>query len=314
ITTNITSDISTNITANKIISYDDLHYDLLFSYVASTIPFLEYNQSPRNMYQCQMVKQAMSYNTISNITGLDRIDKSYTLNHLHKPLISTSKSALIGINIFISILCYTSYDMDDAMVLNKQSVERGLFDGGIYKTRVIDIVNETKPSNSDRKKSDSKSYMTNSRSNDIILPDIGVTLKKGDPFYTIYNNVTYYNDYEQSVVHCIRRTPKYIIITLRIRRLPVLGDKFCSRHGQKGVMSYKMKQTDLPFNNNGMVPDLIINPHAFPSRMTIGMIMEIFSSHLALYTGKTLAVPPFHFSSYDDSFSCDDYDSSFCDD
>lgn len=273
--------------------YREIHTDFLFSYVAATIPFLEYNQSPRNMYECQMVKQAMSYNTIQNIAGRYRCDnKAYSLSSLQQPLVTTNVNGLMGINVFIAVLCYTSYDMEDAMVLNMSSVDRGLFDGSIYKVKLIDKAQELKDAhlmNSEK----GKPVLSNISEDPIKLPEIGKKLEKGDVLFSIKGKISHYKDEEPCIVHFIRLTPKFIIITLRIRRRPEIGDKFCSRHGQKGVMSRQMRSIDLPFNSNGLSPDLIINPHAFPSRMTIGMMMEILISHLTLFFGKRVKVPAF---------------------
>lgn len=274
--------------------YREIHTDLLFSYVAGTIPFLEYNQSPRNMYECQMVKQAMSYNTILNVTGKYRCDnKAYSLTSLQKPLVTTNVNALMGINVFIAVLCYTSYDMEDAMVLNKSSVDRGLFDGAIYKVKIIDKAQEAK--NHLLKKNEEGNVIRSNTENDPLnLPEIGQRLENGDVLYSYYNKNVYYEDEEPCTVHFIRLTSNFVIITLRIRRSPEIGDKFCSRHGQKGVMSRKMRAIDLPFNTKGISPDLIINPHAFPSRMTIGMMLEILISHLTLFYGTPVRIPAFH--------------------
>ena len=84
-------------------------------------------------------------------------------------------------------------------------------------------------------------------------------------------------------------------VTLRIPRNPVIGDKFSSRHGQKGVMSILWPQIDMPFSESGMSPDVIINPHAFPSRMTIGMLIESMAGKSGALHGRFQDATPFQF-------------------
>ena len=84
-----------------------------------------------------------------------------------------------------------------------------------------------------------------------------------------------------------------IHITLRITRAPVIGDKFSSRHGQKGVCSQKWPMVDMPFTESGMQPDVIINPHAFPSRMTIGMLVESMAGKAGAMHGLAQDATPF---------------------
>ena len=84
-----------------------------------------------------------------------------------------------------------------------------------------------------------------------------------------------------------------INIMLRITRAPVIGDKFSSRHGQKGVCSQKWPAIDMPFSESGMQPDVIINPHAFPSRMTIGMLVESMAGKAGAMHGLAQDATPF---------------------
>lgn len=84
-------------------------------------------------------------------------------------------------------------------------------------------------------------------------------------------------------------------VKLRIPRAPVIGDKFSSRHGQKGVCSQKWPAIDMPFTESGMQPDVIINPHAFPSRMTIGMFVESLAGKAGAMHGIAQDATPFQY-------------------
>ncbi|ORD94464.1 RPA2 [Enterospora canceri] len=271
--------------------YAEIDTDALFSTVASCIAFGDHNPSPRNMYQCQMAKQAMG---IPSYTQSSRTDnKAYVVNYLQHPLIKTSSYETferfpLGFNCIVAVLSYTAYDMEDAVVLNKSAVERGLFGGFVTKCTKFDL------------ERDSRIIKTAS---------VGSILKKGDILLVHKSDglLKYekYDSNESGIVEKVRvfqndekcSVKKGVSITLRTVRNPVIGDKFCSRHGQKGVCSFLWPETDMPFTEDGTRPDIIINPHAFSSRMTIGMLIESMCGKAAVKQAEPVEAKMFHANS-----------------
>ncbi|XP_053642694.2 DNA-directed RNA polymerase I subunit RPA2 isoform X1 [Cherax quadricarinatus] len=292
----------------------------IFSNVGKFVPFSDCNPNPRNMYQCQMGKQAMGtpfHNWRSQTTG-----KVYRLQYPQVPLVRNShyddmnmEDFCMGFNAVVAIVSYTGYDMEDAMVLNKCSMERGLGHGQIYKTEFVDLtllqerlkVNPNEVIHVFRRNPDILQQKLFLDSNGLPYP--GTQLTDGDPYYCVYDlrqrsfNVTIYKGEDcvvdkYSIMAATLNTGECqrVSITLRIKRNPSIGDKFASRSGQKGIMSRLYPAEDLPFSERGIIPDIIFNPHGIPSRMTAGKLLELVAGKSAAEFGKSFDSTPFEFS------------------
>jgi DNA-directed RNA polymerase I subunit RPA2 len=204
--------------------------------------------------------------------------------------------------------------MEDAMILNKSSHERGFGYGTVYKSDIFDLKDAIGSSRTARPtlhfglgrdiKPDSDVHTFLSSDG---LPHIGTRVKAGDPISAYTDDVTgrtrlhKYKGDETAYIDEVRvlgsdladSELQKIHIKLRIPRAAVIGDKFSSRHGQKGVCSQKYKTVDMPFTEGGMQPDVIINPHAFPSRMTIGMFVESIAGKAGALHGLAQDGTPF---------------------
>lgn len=294
-------------------THEEIHPTGMLSVVANLTPWSDHNQSPRNMYQCQMAKQTMAF---SSQTLQHRADqKLYHLQTPQTPIVRTSTYTKYnidefptGTNAIVAVLAYTGYDMEDAMILNKSAVERGMFHGQIYQTESIDLDEQRRKSDRSsrmfRRSNEGKSACPHLDSDG--LPHVGQMIRPDEPYCSIYNEVTssiqtfkrkgseaVYVDYVAVDVKNKKNLQK-VNIRFRHPRNPVIGDKFSSRHGQKGVCSQLWPDVDMPFSGNtGMRPDLIINPHAFPSRMTIAMLLESVAAKGGSLRGEFVDATPF---------------------
>ncbi|XP_034079920.1 DNA-directed RNA polymerase I subunit RPA2 isoform X2 [Gymnodraco acuticeps] len=296
-------------------THQELFPHSMLSVVASFIPYSDHNQSPRNMYQCQMGKQTMGFPLHS---FLDRSDnKLYRLQTPQSPMVRpymydhyNLDNYPSGTNAIVAVISYTGYDMEDAMIVNKSSWERGFAHGSIYKTELVDLAEKVRGEDSvvfGVKPGDPK---VNDKLDADGLPFIGSTLQYGDPFYGYINLntgqtfVNFYKSQEACVVDNIKVCSndtgtgrlKRICITMRVPRNPTIGDKFASRHGQKGILSRLWPAEDMPFTESGMAPDILFNPHGFPSRMTIGMLIESMAGKSGALHGLSHDATPFTFS------------------
>ncbi|XP_953002.1 DNA-directed RNA polymerase I, second largest subunit, putative [Theileria annulata] len=302
--------------------YVELDMCCILSLSASLTPFSNHNQSPRNMYQCQMLKQSVGIPFHSQFYRSEV--KTYVLTSLQRPLVATKEYEKMGfqdyptgVNCVVAIIAHSGFDMEDAMILNKASVDRGLFNSFIYKSKVVDLNSQY---SSNKERGGTVEYFNNmDKDSKLIvkkldfdgLPRLGEKLTKNSPFYRIEekgkNNimndrVVKYTD-EPAIVDQITLVGKSdltvgdkiscpglkhdrAIIKLRVLRSPIVGDKFASRHGQKGILSAVWPTEDMPFLENGIVPDVIFNPHGLPSRMTIGKLIEGMAGKVASIYGK----------------------------
>lgn len=302
-------------------THQEIDPNKILSLVASLTPFCDYNQSPRNMYQCQMGKQTMGTPFYNYPYRVD--NKTYRILFPQNPLVRTTTyesfgfdSNPSGTNAVVAVLSYTGYDMEDAMIINKSSYERGLGHGIVYKSKTKKInehVRGMKDIKGTQRLLDTKLYpediqMVKAKlrkdfpkhigSDGIPFPGTMMTQHMEEFIYfdTKKNTVVinYYKDSEPSIIDQVRVYGDQnqngdeisVNFTYRYNRKPVIGDKFSSRHGQKGVLSNLWPQENMPFTESGISPDIIINPHAFPSRMTIGMLIESLAGKSGSLNGK----------------------------
>lgn len=332
----------------------------ILSLVASLTPWSDLNQSPRNMYQCQMAKQTMGTPLLSFPYRFD--NKLYRLNSPQTPISATNAYAKYdmdeyasGTNAIVAVLSYTGYDMEDAMVINKSSMERGFGHGTMYKSAILEVDKSTRfgveglrgrpmqeekpPMNGfgDRYPrtvprggygaehgggeqegggpsagvkanghAGAHAYPDMTRIDVDGLPHVGATLWPGDNQYSMVSRLTgrarphRLTGEEVAMVDQVAvlggssKEIERVNLKLRYRRNPVIGDKFASRHGQKGILSFLYPDTDMPWSEmTGMRPDIIFNPHGFPSRMTIGMIIESLASKAGALLGEFKNATPF---------------------
>ncbi|XP_046846262.1 DNA-directed RNA polymerase I subunit RPA2-like [Xenia sp. Carnegie-2017] len=288
------------------------------SAIASLTPYSDFNQSPRNMYQCQMGKQTMGTPCHSIPNRGD--NKLYRIQTPQTPLVRPKSHQdynvddyPLGTNAVVAVVSYTGYDMEDAMILNKASYERGFAHGTIYKTEIVDL---SKHSNNSRNVTlifgclPGDKLLASGKLDQDGFPPIGTKLEMGDPCYSYIDlttgatKVKYYTYMEAAYLDSVKFLGndcgdgelQRVSLKWRIQRNPIIGDKFSSRHGQKGICSQKWPAENMPFSESGMTPDIIFNPHGFPSRMTIGMMIESMAGKSASMHGLVHDATPFTFS------------------
>jgi DNA-directed RNA polymerase beta subunit/intein/homing endonuclease len=295
----------------------EIHPSTMFGVLASCIPFPEHNQSPRNCYQCAQGKQAMGV-YVTNYEN--RMDKTaYVLNYPMRPLVDTRIMNMIELNkipsgtqVIVAIMTHTGYNQEDSLLINKGSIDRGMALVTVYHTEKDEDKQKINGDEEIRCKPDStktkgmKMGNYNKVNSKGIIPENtlvenrDIIIAKVTPIKENKNDHTKIIKYEdQSKIYkTVEETyidKNYIDkngegynfakVRLRTVRKPVIGDKFSSRHGQKGTVGNIIPECDMPFTSNGVKPDIIINPHAIPSRMTIGQLKETVLGKVLLELG-----------------------------
>ncbi|KAI8967422.1 DNA-directed RNA polymerase III subunit RPC2 [Mycotypha africana] len=293
----------------------------LLGAVAGLIPYPHHNQSPRNTYQCAMGKQAIGaigYNQLNRIETL-----IYLMVYPQQPMVKSKTIELIGYdklpagqNATVAVMSYSGYDIEDALVLNKAGLDRGFGRCQVmrkYATLVKRYPNGTHDRLADPPAPESDMW---NPSYDALEQDgiagVGEPLEAGSIYINKQTPVSAGIDaavpgashsvaykaapmrykspqtgYVDKVLFSTTESDQTLIkVNIRQTRRPELGDKFSSRHGQKGVCGIIVQQEDMPFSDLGVNPDIIMNPHGFPSRMTVGKMIELLAGKAGVLDGS----------------------------
>ena len=290
-------------------THAEIHPSTALGTLASNIPFPDHNQSPRNAYQAAMGKQAMGMYALNYRDRYDAL--AHVLCYPQVPFVSPFMSKFYGSqtmpsgqNIVVAIMTYTGYNQEDSIMINRASLDRGLFRSIFFRT-YKDEERKNQSSGEEERFAKPDPTMTKQMKNanyaklgeDGFVPEnmyvdtddiligkyvplrvpTGMVIPAGakkfrDVSRTMRNNETGWVDR----VFRNRNGEGYSFAKVRVRqdRTPEIGDKFSSRHGQKGTCGMILDPEDMPTTANGLVPDIIINPHAIPSRMTIAQLLE----------------------------------------
>ena len=305
-------------------THSDIHPSLMFGVMGNLISFPENNQLPRNTFSCSQSKQAVSMYNTSFLQRFDKMGvvlnagqiplvKTRYLKYFN------NEQNPYGQNAIVAIMCYNGYNVEDSILFNEGSIKRGLFRTSYYNmyetredskqssgervdSRVVNmndyqqqnaVVNAGRGEGYDYSNLDANGLImentmvteksvligqvvTNSKNPDRVV-DASIRPKKGQIGYVDKTYIT-----EAANPDVPSRIAK---VRIREDRAPNIGDKFASRCGQKGTVGLIIPEKDMPFTADGVRPDLIVNPHAFPSRMTIGQFVETIMAKACVVYG-----------------------------
>lgn len=292
---------------------------------ASIIPYPEHNQSPRNTYESAMAKQSLGFST--PLMNASTYVRQHFMLYPQTPIVTTKAMGLLGLedrpagqNCIVAVLPFDGYNIEDAIVLSKSSVERGL--GRTFFYRIYEAEAKQYPGgmrdnfeipNAEgniRGFRGDKAYRLLEEDGVIATESMvqggDILIGKTSPprFMEEYREFEVKGPYRRDTSIGVRPSENGVVdnvvmtqshdggkmykIRVRDTRIPEIGDKFASRHGQKGVIGMLVNHEDLPYTADGVVPDVLINPHAFPSRMTVGMFLESVTGKAAALRGTKM--------------------------
>jgi len=297
----------------------------MFGIAASIIPYPEHNQSPRNTYESAMAKQSLGFS--SPTYPISPHVRQHLLVSPQAPVVRTRTLDLLkiderplGTNCVVAVLSFEGYNIEDAIIMNKSSVERGMARSFFYRLY----------------EGEAKQYLGGMRDTfEVPAAESNIRGYRGEKFYRLlegdgvvadesqvtggdvvigrtspprfmeeYKEFEIKGPYRRDTSVAVRPSESGVVdsifmtenveggrmfkVRVRDMRVPEIGDKFASRHGQKGVIGLVVPQEDMPYTADGIVPDVIINPHAFPSRMTVGQFIESIAGKAASFRGSSV--------------------------
>lgn len=307
--------------AGGVHTHCEIHPSTILSPVSLLTPFSQHNPAVRNLFSC---KQARACASLFATSFNSRADNSVHLLHAsQRPMASTRYATYFGVdtlaygfNALVAIATFSGYNQEDSIIMNISSLQRGMFNSTHYHTVVIDEESDESVAqhicNPAERQVELREDVTYAHLDGDGLPIVGTHVEPGVVVVgkvTIMLGVAGQAAVEtdsslvadltmHGVVDRVLAYPhpsgrgRRIKVRLREEREPVVGDKFSSRHGQKGIVGRLVSQEDMPFLADGTVPDLIINPHAMPSRMTIGHLIEAIGAKATCSDGMFVDATP----------------------
>lgn len=302
----------------------EIHGTTLLGLCTSLIPFSHHNQAPRNVYQSAMGKQAVGI--MNSPLAMETV--VHTLGYSQKAVVVTDMDTMMGsaespcgMCPIVAIMCYTGYNQEDSLIASQSSIDRGMFRSLVYssfkdeeKGYGADVEKFCKPGDECGGMRDAKYDKLEScgfalpgqpvSNGDAIIGKVvstsrmqasGVGEKRRD---MQRDRSTILRTDEPAVIDAVFRSTTvdgngFARVRVRSMRIPGVGDKLSSRHGQKGIIGSVLRDCDMPFTADGIVPDIIVNPHAIPSRMTIGQIVECLTGKLGCVKAELMDGTPF---------------------
>lgn len=306
----------------------ELDPSVISGFSASFVPYPEFNRGDRVNYGAKMVGQAIGIFASNFLSRAD--SKSNVLVYPQRPLVQTYIHRAInfdshanGTNIVVALATFEGYNIEDAIILNKDSIQRGLFWSYMYRTYEAeqkrymggqeDIIGIPEPGVRGYAGEDAYKHLpedgianpeTRINSMDVLVGRVSPLrfLGRMDKFIAGIENIretsVRLRHGDKGIVDRVYITEtadatRLVKVVVRDLKVPEIGDKFASRHGQKGVIGLIVPQEDMPFTADGVVPDLIFNPHGLPSRMTVGQLLEMLAGKASALAGKYLDAPAF---------------------
>jgi DNA-directed RNA polymerase II subunit RPB2 len=305
-------------------THQEFHRWTMLGSIVCGIPFSNHNYGARNIINFSQSKQAIGVYLTSY---KDRMDISQVLYHPEIPIVTTEGmnynnmlNLPAGQNAVVAIMSYTGYNQEDSLIFNQSSIDRGLFRVDSLKKYHSEIKKNPSTSQDDIFIKPDRNKVTGMKQGnyeklnekgfipeETIIKDGDIIIGKVSPIQPTGNNNKVYKDNSEQFksnvdgvvdrVHTnIYNSDGYEQYNMRVRmeRIPIIGDKFTNRHGQKGTLGIALPQKDMPFTEEGIIPDIIMNPHAIPSRMTVAQLIESIASKIGAVQGKFMDGTPFN--------------------